>query len=163
MSDAVDAILAQWADARPDLDPSPMGVIGRISQAARLIDQHLKVTFDAHGLDAAGFDVLATLRRTLPDHRLSPSELMRTAMVTSGAITQRLDRLESRGLVRRSRSSADGRGWHVTLTAAGKRLIDRALPDHLATERRLLAGLTGTQRAALASALRAFIVGNTDA
>jgi DNA-binding MarR family transcriptional regulator len=83
--------------------------------------------------------------------------------VTSGAITQRLDRLESRGLVRRSRSSADGRGWHVTLTAAGKRLIDRALPDHLATEERLLAGLTDTQRAALASALRALIVGNTDA
>jgi DNA-binding MarR family transcriptional regulator len=159
--DAVDAILAQWADARPDLDPSPMAVIGRISQAARLIDQHLKVSFEVHGLDAAGFDVLATLRRT-PGHRLSPSELMHTAMVTSGAITQRLDKLEARGLVLRSRSDADGRGWHVTLTAAGKRLVDRALPDHLATEERLLANLSGAQRAALAGALRTFILGNTD-
>jgi DNA-binding MarR family transcriptional regulator len=159
--DAVDAILAQWEQARPDLDVSPMAVIGRISQAARLVDRQLKATFESHGLDAAGFDVLATLRRT-PDHRLSPGELMRTSMVTSGAITQRLDRLEARGLVRRARSTADGRGSHVTLTAAGKRLVDRVLPDHLATEQRLLAKLTGAQRAALADALRTFILGNND-
>ena len=157
MPDAVDAILDQWAHARPDLEVSPMAVIGRISRAARLIDQQLKLTFDKHGLDSASFDVLATLRRTLPDHRLSPGELTRIAMVTSGAITQRLDKLEARGLVKRSRSRSDGRGSDVSLTAAGRRLIDKALPDHLATEERLLQGLSPKQRGALIEGLSALI------
>lgn len=161
MRDAVDVILSQWEQARPDLDASPMAVIGRISRAARLIDQQLKVSFEAHDLDAASFDVLATLRRTLPEHRLSPSGLMRTAMVTSGAITQRLDKLQARGLIARAPSRVDGRGSTVTLTQKGRRLIDRALPDHLATEQRLLDGLNDTQRAALIDALRTLITNNS--
>ena len=95
--DHVDRVLAQWARQRPDLDVSPMAVIGRLSRATRLIDAELRRTFAAHGLDAASFDVLATLRRSDPPHRLTPAALMRSAMVTSGAVTQRLDRLEERG------------------------------------------------------------------
>ncbi|MDQ1732922.1 MAG: hypothetical protein QOK10_3081 [Pseudonocardiales bacterium] len=152
--DDVDVILEQWAEARPDLDVSPMAIIGRISRLSRMIDQELKRTFAMHGLDAPSFDVLATLRRALPDHSLSPGDLMQTAMVTSGAITQRLDKLEARGLVTRAPSAVDGRGSRVTLTPAGRRLIDRALPDHLATEHRIVEGLTSRQRAILINALQ---------
>ncbi len=155
-SDAVDHLLAQWAQQRPDLDVSPMGVVGRLSRAARLVEAQLRSAFAAHDLDAASFDVLATLRRH--DRALSPTELMRSAMVTSGAITQRLDRLEARGLVTRAPREGDGRGVLVALSPAGRALIDRALPDHVANEHRILAGLDDDQRAALAGALRALLV-----
>lgn len=131
-----------------------MAVIGRLKRLSRLIDAELRRTFSAHGLDAASFDVLATLRRSEPPHRLTPAELMRAAMVTSGAITQRLDRLESRGLVTRTPSASDGRVVHVALTDDGRTLIDRALPDHVETENQLLAALTPAERDALADGLR---------
>ncbi|MFI6169493.1 MarR family winged helix-turn-helix transcriptional regulator [Nocardia sp. NPDC051052] len=163
MTDHVDHVLAQWQDQRPDLDVSPMAVLGRLSRLTQLSGAELRKTFAAHGLDAASFDVLATLRRGEPPHSLTPTELMRSAMVTSGAITQRLDRLEERGLVRRSRSESDGRGIHVALTDAGHKLIDAALPDHVATEERLLSPLTPKQRAALADALRTLLESLGDA
>ncbi|WP_433236151.1 MarR family winged helix-turn-helix transcriptional regulator [Streptosporangium sp. CA-135522] len=154
MADHVDRVLEQWGAQRPDLDVSPMAVIGRLSRLSRLIDAELRGTFGAHGLDAASFDVLATLRRSEPPHRLTPAELMRASMITSGAVTQRLDRLEARGLVTRTPSETDGRVVHVTLTDEGRALIDRALPDHVATENRLLAALASGQRDALAGGLR---------
>lgn len=157
MADHVDSVLAQWAAQRPDLDVSPMAVIGRLKRVSRLIDTELARTFAKHGLDAASFDVLATLRRSDPPHRLTPTELMRTAMVTSGAVTQRLDRLEDRGLIARSRSETDGRGILVALTAEGRALIDRALPDHLDTEHRVLDALDPPAQAALADALRVLL------
>ncbi|MEV0232873.1 MarR family transcriptional regulator [Nonomuraea sp. NPDC050786] len=153
MADHVDLVLRQWAAQRPDLDVSPMAVIGRLSRVTRLIDAELRRTFAAHDLDPASFDVLATLRRSDPPHRLTPAELMRASMVTSGAITQRLDRLESRGLVARTPSDVDGRGVYVTLTDEGRALIDRVLPDHLATEERVLAALPEEHRDALARTL----------
>jgi DNA-binding MarR family transcriptional regulator len=152
MADHVDRVLAQWGSQRPDLDVSPMAVIGRLSRLTRLIDVELRRTFGAHGLDPAAFDVLATLRRN--GTSLTPAELMRSSMVTSGAITQRLDRLETRGLVTRTPSESDGRVVHVALTGDGRALIDQALPDHVETEKRLLAALTGAERAALAGSLR---------
>jgi DNA-binding MarR family transcriptional regulator len=154
MADHVDLVLRQWHAQRPDLDVSPMAVIGRLSRLSRLISTELARTFTAHGLDAASFDVLATLRRSDPPHRLTPAELMRSSMVTSGAITQRLDRLESRGLVIRTPSESDGRGVHVTLTDEGRALIDRALPDHVETEHRVLSALSAAQRDKLAATLR---------
>ncbi|MFB9237594.1 MarR family winged helix-turn-helix transcriptional regulator [Plantactinospora siamensis] len=154
MPDHIDRVLAQWAVQRPDLDVSPMAVLGRLSRAAQLVGVELRRTFATHDLDPASFDVLATLRRSGAPYRLSPSQLMRSAMVTSGAITQRLDKLESRGLVRRTRSTADGRSVTVALTDDGHRLIDRALPDHVANEHRILAGLDPARRDALAGALR---------
>ncbi|WP_033439655.1 MarR family winged helix-turn-helix transcriptional regulator [Saccharothrix sp. NRRL B-16314] len=154
MADHVDLVLGQWHAQRPDLDVSPMAVIGRLSRLSRLVDGELNKTFGEHGLDRASFDVLATLRRSAPPHRLTPTELMRSSMVTSGAVTQRLDRLEARGLVVRMPNEHDGRGVVVALTDAGRGLVDRTLPDHLATENRLLGALTKKERAALAATLK---------
>ena len=154
----MDRILAQWAEERPDLDCRPMGVIGRISQLQREVFLAQRSTFARHGLDAPSFDVLAALRRAGEPYQLTPTALMRTALVTSGAITQRLDRLEERGLITRGRSDSDGRAVVVTLTDAGRTALDAALPDHLATERGMLEGLTAAEQTQLADLLRRFLV-----
>lgn len=158
VEDALDGILAQWGRERPDLDCSPMGVIGRISQLQREVFLAQRATFARHGLDVPSFDVLAALRRAGQPYQLTPTALMRTALVTSGAITQRLDRLEERGLITRGRSEADGRAVVVTLTEAGRTALDAALPDHLATERGMLEGLSATEQRQLADLLRRFLV-----
>ena len=152
MGDHLDEVLKQWAAVRPDLDASPMGVIGRLSRLARVIDAELQRTFAEHDLDRSSFDVLATLRRN--DRPLTPAELMRSSMITSGAVTQRVDRLAARGLVARTPSPTDGRVVHVSLTEEGRALIDRALPDHVANEHRILAALDEEDRRALADVLR---------
>jgi len=154
MADHVDRVLMQWRAERPDLDASSMAVIGRLKRLSQRVEAELRRTFTAHDLDAASFDVLATLRRNGAPHRLTPAELMRSAMVTSGAITQRLDRLEGRGLVTRSPNESDGRGVYVALTEEGRALIDKALPDHIDTENRLLSALSRSERDALAGTLR---------
>ncbi|MEU1601101.1 MarR family transcriptional regulator [Streptomyces sp. NPDC005708] len=163
MADHIDHVLEQWGTERPDLDVSPTAVIGRVSQLARLIDAELRRTFSAHGLDSASFDVLASLRRSGPPYRLTPTELMRSSMVTSGAITQRLDRLEARSLVIRTSNTSDNRSRYVALTDEGRALVDRVLPDHLDTEQRLLAGLTGPRRRELAGTLRDWLETLVDA
>jgi len=157
-ADHVDLVLAQWQRQRPDLDASPMAVIGRLKRLARLLDGELRPVFAEYGLDPASFDMLATLRRSDPPHQLTPAQLMQASMVTSGAISQRLDRLESGGLVSRTRSAADARVVHVALTAQGQALIDRALPAHVANEDRLLAAFDPAERAALAETLRALLL-----
>ena len=157
-ADAVDLILDQWARERPDLDCAPMGVIGRISQLQREVFLAQRATFARHGLDVPSFDVLAALRRAGAPYQLTPTALMRTALVTSGAITQRLDRLEERGLITRERSEADGRAVVVTLTDVGRRTLDDALPDHLETERTVLAGLSPEDQDQLAALLRRWLV-----
>jgi DNA-binding MarR family transcriptional regulator len=158
VEDSVDSILGQWARERPDLDCSPMGVIGRISQLQREVHLAQRATFARHGLDVPSFDVLAALRRAGEPYQLTPTALMRTALVTSGAITQRLDRLEEKGLITRERSAADGRAVVVSLTAAGRAALDAALPDHLETEQRLLDGLSDAEREQLAGLLRRLLV-----
>src|ERR1700712_2463380 len=114
--DAVDRIAAQWARERPELDVAPMTVIGRISRLADLIDQRLRLVFAEAGLGNGDFDVLATLRRSGEPFRLTPTELSDSTMVTSGAVTKRLDRLERDGLVERTVNAADARGRVVALT-----------------------------------------------
>ncbi|KDQ68651.1 MarR family winged helix-turn-helix transcriptional regulator [Streptomyces halstedii] len=164
MSDHVDRVLAQWAEQVPGLDTSSMGVFGRVKRLARIIEAEQRAAFGAHDLDAAAFDVLATLRRSPAPHRLTPADLMRSAMVTSGAITQRLDRLEARELVVRTRREGDGRSVYVSLTEAGRELIDRALVDHVDNQNRLLSGLTDDQRERVADDLRGLLesLGDTD-
>jgi DNA-binding MarR family transcriptional regulator len=157
--DALDRILDQWRRERPDLDCSPMGIIGRISQVQREVHLAQRATFARHGLDVPSFDVLAALRRAGPPYQLTPTALMRTALVTSGAITQRLDRLEERGLITRERSRDDGRAVVVSLTDAGREALDAALPEHLDTERKLLEGLSDDDREQLAGLLRRFLLG----
>jgi len=157
MADHVDLVLEQWRTRRPDLDPSPMGIIGRMGRLGALFDAELRRNFAKHDLDRASFDVLATLRRSNAEHSLTPAGLMHSSMVTSGAISQRLDRLESRGLDTRAPSETDRRGVLVTLTPEGLELIDKVLPTHIDTESQLLAGLSQTEREQLADLLRALL------
>lgn len=157
-ADHVDLVLDQWARQRPDLDVSPMAVIGRLKRLSRLVDTELRKVFAEYGLDPASFDVLATLRRSDPPHRLTPARLMEASMVTSGAISQRLDRLEAGGLVTRTRSEEDARVVHVALTASGRTLIDQVLPAHVANEHRMLAALPPAARTQLSTTLRTLLL-----
>jgi DNA-binding MarR family transcriptional regulator len=157
MADHVDLVLEQWGEQRPDLDASPMGVVGRVSRLSQLFDGELRRNFARYDLDRASFDVLATLRRSNAEHSLTPAGLMRSSMVTSGAISQRLDRLEARGLVTRTPSETDGRGVRVTLTDEGLQLIDTVLPAHIETENQLLAGLSAAEREQFVDLLRTLL------
>lgn len=152
--DHVDEIVGQWAIERPDLDSSPLHIIGRISRLADLVDELLRPVFAAQGLSDGDFDVLATLRRLGSPYELTPTELGVRTMVTSGAITKRVDRLIRAGLVERRVSELDARGRHVRLTDRGRTLMDQLYPVHLRNEERLLAGLTAQEREQLASLLR---------
>lgn len=152
--DAVDRITEQWRQLRPDLDTSAIEIIGRLSRLSRLIDRELDVNFAAHGIESWMYDVLATLYRTGPPHELTPGDLVRQSMVTTGAITNRIDRLVDRGLVRRERSERDRRSVVVGLTEAGRTLVEQVAPDHLATEERILGALTEAQRPQLVRLLR---------
>jgi len=152
--DGVDEILDQWARERPDLDVSPIAVIGRISRLARELERRLEVVYREQGLEGDWYDVLATLRRAGPPYTLRPTELTRTLMLTSSGTTKRLDRLERAGLIARTPDPGDRRGVLITLTDAGRALLDRAIEAHLANERRLLSGLSDTERAQLADLLR---------
>ncbi|WP_235557993.1 MarR family winged helix-turn-helix transcriptional regulator [Sphaerimonospora mesophila] len=156
-TDHVDFVLEQWQKQRPDLDMSAMEVIGRLPRLMRFFTAALRRTFGAHGLDPASFDVLATLYRSEP-RSLSPADLMRASMVTSGAVTQRLDRLESRGLVTRTPSASDGRCVRVALTEEGVALMERVLPYHVETENRLLVALDPADRETLADTLRDLLI-----
>jgi DNA-binding MarR family transcriptional regulator len=151
--DHVDHILDQWAAERPDLDVSPMAVIGRLARAATRVDARLDATFARHGIDGGIFDVLATLTRQGHPYRITPVQLADEAMITSSAVAQRLNRLVALGLVRRLPNPEDRRSTLVELTPAGADLVARVLPDHLATEEELLGGLTADERATLAALL----------
>jgi DNA-binding MarR family transcriptional regulator len=157
--DAVDVILEQWRSERPELDPSPIGVIGRISRLARDLEQRLEVVYREYGLEPGWHDVLATLRRTGPPYRLRPTEFSATLMLTSSGTTKRLDRLEQAGLVERAPDPDDRRGTLITLTAAGHRLIDTVTEAHLDNERGLLAALTAEEQRRLADLLRKLQLG----
>ncbi len=152
--DHVDLMLEQWRSERSDLDVRTMGVLGRLARLDRIATTAQSRTLRSHDLDAASFDVLATLRRAGEPWTLTPAELARSSMLTSGAITQRLDRLEGRGWVRREPSALDGRSVRVALTPAGRDRIDTALPDHLRTQDVVLAALSQRDRDVLADLLR---------
>ncbi len=152
--DAVDAIVSQWAEIRPDLDSTPIAIVGRISRLSRLIDRRLSENFARFGLDDWMYDVMATLYRIGPPHELTPGDLVRRTMVTTGAITNRLDRLEQRGFISRRPSPLDRRSVIVALTGAGIATVEEVAPSHLDVERELIAPLSERQRSELASDLR---------
>jgi DNA-binding MarR family transcriptional regulator len=157
--DGVDLILEQWQRERPDLDASPIGVIGRISRLARELEARLEPVYAEQGLELGWYDVLATLRRSGPPYRLRPTEFSNALMLTSSGTTKRLDRLEQAGLVARTPDPDDRRGTLITLTAAGRELVDAASEAHLANEHRLLGALTEGERERLAGMLRKLLVG----
>jgi DNA-binding MarR family transcriptional regulator len=151
--DQVDQILAQWARERPDLDSSPVGVIGRLSRLTRYVERSLDDNFKPFGLTRWTYDVLATLRRSGPPYRLSPTDLFEEMMITSGAMTNRIDRLEEAGLVARLPDPGDRRGVLVELTPAGFELVDRVVESHVAHEAQILRGLSAEERSHLAGLL----------
>ena len=157
--DGVDLILEQWRRERPDLDPSPIGVIGRISRLARELELRLEVVYREHGLEPGWHDVLATLRRTGPPYQLRPSEFTSALMLTSSGTTKRLDRLEQAGLITRTPDPDDRRGTLITLTDAGRELIDNVTAAHLENERNLLSALPAADQRRLADLLRALQLG----
>jgi DNA-binding MarR family transcriptional regulator len=159
MRDGVDAIIEQWQRERPDLDPSPIGVVGRISRLARELEQRLEPVYREHGLEPGWHDVLATLRRTGAPYRLRVSEFAGSLMLTSSGTTKRLDRLEQAGLIAREPDPGDRRGTLISLTPAGRALIDGVTEAHLANERRLLAALSSDEQRQLADLLRALQLG----
>jgi DNA-binding MarR family transcriptional regulator len=149
--DEVDRLIAAWKRERPDLDLSPLAVLSRITRIARHLDIARR---DAFGdLENWGFDVLAALRRAGEPHQLSPGQLMQETMVTSGTMTNRLDRLEELQLITREQDPADGRGSLVTLTKSGMRAVDAALEGLLENERELLGTLSASERETLAGLL----------
>ena len=158
MPDEVDRLVAAWARERPDLDVRPLEVLSRVTRLARHLDRARRTAFAAHGLATWEFDVLAALRREGRPYVLSPGQLIGQTMVSSGTMTNRVDRLENAGLVQRLPDPQDRRGVHVRLTPRGKERVDAALADLLDRERALLKGLSRSDRETLSSLLRRLVV-----
>jgi DNA-binding MarR family transcriptional regulator len=152
--DEVDELVQRWRAERPDLDVEPLQVLSRVSRLARHLDRARTAAFARHGLAAWEFDVLSALRRQGSPYQLSPGALLRATLVTSGTMTNRIDRLAGAGLVARRPDPQDKRGVLVTLTARGQQAADAALADLLQGERELLAGLDAAQQRELAGLLR---------
>lgn len=151
--DHVGRVMAQWRAERPDLDPSPQGIIGRLHRLALRLTEELVAVYETFGLGEGEFDVLATLRRSGAPYELTPGDLGRWTMVSSGAVTKRVDRCVEQGWVTRRVSDRDGRGRVVALTPEGKDLIDRAFEAHMANEHRLVGSLDELERSRLAHLL----------
>ena len=157
MQDEVDRLVAAWARERPDLDVQPLEILSRVTRLARHLDRARRIAFETHVLEVWEFDVLAALRRAGRPYVLSPGQLLAQTMVTSGTMTNRVDRLEVRGVVQRLPDPADRRGVHVRLTPRGKERVDAALADLLARERELLSSLTARQQQSLSGLLRQLV------
>src|ERR1700753_4316372 len=152
--DEVDDLVAAWRQQRPDLDVAPLQVLSRVSRLARHLDIARRGAFAAHGLESWEFDVLSALRRAGPPFQLTPGTLLRATLVTSGTMTNRIDRLAAAGLVSREPDPQDRRGVLGTLTPAGRARVDAALADLVKHEQKLLNGLSAADRTTLADLLR---------
>lgn len=161
--DEVDEVIEEWAAVRPDIDRSSIGVFGRIDRIHQFRSVNRRRLMASHGLSAAAFDVLLSLRRAGEPYRRTAGELARAAQLTSGAITFRLDKMEAEGLIRRVRTREDRRVVHAELAAAGKAKIDAVFEDYIALEQSMLGGLSGEDRAQLADLLRKLAAAQRDA
>lgn len=147
MQDRAQLAAEQWQQQRPDLDGFSMAVIGRLGELSQVVSRdHLLPFFAAHGLQAGEFDLLATLRRSGEPYALMPTALYESAMISSGGMTSRIDRLEKAGLIERRRHPSDRRGILVALTTAGFELIDSMLSAHVANLQRVLAALSDEEK-----------------
>jgi len=156
-SDEVDRLVAAWTRERPELDVTPLEVLSRVSRLSRHLDLARREAFGAHDLELWEFDVLAALRRAGEPYTLSPGDLLRQNLVSSGTMTNRLDRLETRGLLRREPDPHDRRGVRAVLTPEGRAAVDSALDALLGQERQILATLSPAEQDHLARMLRALV------
>jgi DNA-binding MarR family transcriptional regulator len=157
MADAIDAIIEQWRRERPEVAIEPMSVLGRVVRLARVLEREYKKFFAEHGLEQWEFDVLTTLRRSGEPYELMASALLKATMVTSGAITNRIDRMESKGLVERVRALDDRRSVLIRLTPHGLEVVDQLLGLNLAYAAHMLEPLDPVQREQLADMLRTLL------
>ncbi|MDR8409914.1 MarR family transcriptional regulator [Nonomuraea sp. 3-1Str] len=155
--DEVDRLVAAWRAERPDLDVEPLQVLSRVSRLAKHLDRARRAAFDEHHLEPWEFDVLTALRRAGKPYELSPGALLRATLVTSGTMTNRIDRLAQAGLVVRRPDPEDRRGVLVSLTPAGLDRVDAAFAGLLRREHELLAGLSAEDQRALAALLRTLL------
>jgi DNA-binding MarR family transcriptional regulator len=159
--DEVDTIVEAWRRERPDLDLAPMEVLSRISRLARRLDRLRASAFSAHDLEYWEFDVLAALRRAGSPYRLSPGQLLHETLVTSGTMTNRVDRLADRGFVTRHDHPKDRRGVLVQLTDSGKDVVDAALAELMAAERQIMGALDAGDHDQLTRTLRLLLARST--
>ena len=157
-NDHVADILEQWQQQRPDLDCSPVAVVGRISRVEKLMKPQIQAGMTPFGLSAIEFDILATLRRN--NQPLTPTQLYQLAMLSSGAMTTNLDKLAKRNLLERLHSDQDRRSCTVQLTKSGRQLIDLAYSAHIANEEKMLTSLSQAERSQLAQLLQRWLVAN---
>ncbi|HEV7932004.1 MAG TPA: MarR family transcriptional regulator [Actinomadura sp.] len=158
MEDEVDRLVVAWRAERPDLAIEPLHVLSRVSRLARHLDRARRAVFAAHGLESWEFDVLTALRRAGKPYQLSPGRLLHATLVTSGTMTNRIDRLAAAGLVQRRPDPQDKRGVQVRLTDAGRARVDTAFADLLDRERDLLSSLSPAEQHRLAVLLRTLLV-----
>jgi DNA-binding MarR family transcriptional regulator len=157
-SDSVDTIITQWRNENSEADLLPMAILGRLAKLGKYIDNDILHCHDQHDLRQGEFDVLATLRRSGKPYSLTPSELYQSMMLTSGAMTSRLDRLETKGFIRREHSKSDRRSVQVILSAEGKDKVDAVLPAHINTQHDLLKGVNRQDREKLAELLKRWLM-----
>jgi len=157
-SDSVDTIITQWRNENCEADLLPMAILGRLAKLGKYIDTDILHCHDQQDLRQGEFDVLATLRRSGKPYSLTPSELYQSMMLTSGAMTSRLDRLETKGFIRREHSKSDRRSVQVILTAEGKDKVDAVLPAHINTQQDLLKGMNQHDREKLAELLKRWLM-----
>src|SRR5437870_764240 len=156
--DEVDRIVEQWNRTRPDLDMSPTHTLQRITRLSLLQGVTFARVFAAYGISFGEYLVLAALRRAGPPYRMNPTRLLNSVILSSGAMTNRLDRLEAMGLVERQPDPTDRRGRLVALTDRGRELVDAAVVDHLDNEQRLLGALDAGEREQFAALLRKLLL-----
>lgn len=157
MHDEVDRLVEAWRRERPDLDVAPLEVLSRVSRLARHLDRARRAAFSAHGLEPWEFDVLSALRRAGEPYQLTPSKLLTQTLVTSGTMTNRIDRLTAQDLVKRLPDPGDRRGVLVQLSETGRERVDGAFEGLLAQERELLGSLSADERDGLAGLLKILV------
>jgi DNA-binding MarR family transcriptional regulator len=156
--DPIDRILDQWSKERPELDGRGFAIVGRVLTLAKLLERRVAQALEPLELSLWGFDVMATLRRQGAPYRMTPTELSRSTMLTSGAMTNRLDRLEAKGWLQREADPDDRRGVRVVLTRAGRKLVDRAIELRFHEANSAVAELSATNQRAIEAGLRRLLV-----
>jgi DNA-binding MarR family transcriptional regulator len=155
--DHIDEVIAKWRLERPELDLAPVEIIGRMGRVMEFVDRALESKFEEFGISRATFDVLAALRRNGPPYKMTQRDLMRSLMRTSGSMSLRIAALEKQNFITRQTVEDDRRSIFVILTTKGSTLLDSIIPEHLANETALLAGLNIPERAELVALLRKWL------